>query len=156
MEELKKLGLTGKEIAVYETLLKHGKSEAHILSDYSKVPPTAVYLNLKLLINKELVQKIEGETNIFEAIEPSIALKTLTEKRINELKDTTDEIIPRLKSLSSNVKEVKKELAFLSHGEEASYTISQEMINNAKKSLFMFWIFICNNYSNIYFFLNKR
>ena len=137
MEELKKLGLTGKEIAVYETLLKHGKSEAHILSDYSKVPPTAVYLNLKLLINKELVQKIEGETNIFEAIEPSIALKTLTEKRINELKDTTDEIIPRLKSLSSNVKEVKKELAFLSHGEEASYTISQEMINNAKKSLFM-------------------
>ena len=42
MEELKKLGLTGKEIAVYETLLKHGKSEAHILSDYSKVLPLII------------------------------------------------------------------------------------------------------------------
>lgn len=137
MDELKRLGLTGKEIAVYETLLKLGRCNANKISEYSKVPPTAIYLNLKLLINKGLVQKIDGEMSMFEVIEPSIAIKTLTEKRINELKNTTEEIIPRLNSLSSEINEEKKEIAFLSHGEEASYNITKEMINNAKKSLYM-------------------
>ena len=123
MEELKKLGLTGKEIIVYETLLKFGRCEAYTISEYSKVPPTAVYLNLKLLINKELVQKIKGETNMFEAIEPSIAIKTLTEKRINELKNTAEEIIPRLKFLFPEKEKINKVIAFLSHGDEASYYI---------------------------------
>ena len=58
-EELRKIGLTPYETKIYQVLLSYGRLGAKEIAERSKVPPTAVYPNLKSLISKNLIQKFQ-------------------------------------------------------------------------------------------------
>jgi sugar-specific transcriptional regulator TrmB len=138
MDEFKRLGLTGYETAVYTALLEHGRNDAKALSEYSKVPPTAVYPNLKSLIKKGLVQQLQGEVNMFEAVKPSIAIPSYLEKKAEEFSGIADGLIPKLDALMNSKEIVPKEQAVsLSYGSDASVEITKSFIYNTKKTLFI-------------------
>jgi sugar-specific transcriptional regulator TrmB len=138
MEELKELGLTGYEIKVYETLLKIGRSDAKKISQYSKVPPTAVYPSLNSLYEKEFIQKFEGDLAFYEAIEPKIALQKYTDNQIAKFKKLKKDSIEKLNNLKiENVPIKEFEPVKLSAGLEISKMISLDMIKHAKKYLYI-------------------
>ncbi len=138
MESLKQLGLTSYEEAIYYSLLKYGRSDARELSEYSKVPPTAVYPNLKSLVQKGLIQQFEGEISEYEAIQPSIAVKNFIEKKIDDLKELEETMVPELDHLRSEHAVLqKKQVVSLSHGVDASVAITKDFISKVKNSLFI-------------------
>ncbi|MBI5066538.1 hypothetical protein HZA97_10000 [Candidatus Woesearchaeota archaeon] len=138
MDVLKQLGLNGYESAIYEALLKYGRSDARQLSEHSKVPPTAVYPNLKSLVQKGLIQQFEGEISEYEAIKPSIAVKNFIEKKIDDLKELEEVGIPELDHLRCDHKVLQKtQVVSLSHGVDASVAITKEFISKVRKSLYI-------------------
>jgi len=138
MEALKKLGLTKYEVAVYTGLLERGRCTAIELSEYSKVPPTAVYPNLKSLIRKQLVQQIKGKPSLFEPINPSISIKYLAEKRERELSQFKEEAISYAEGLTLHKTEnVKKEILRLTHGKEFSREVYSQAFPRAKKTFYI-------------------
>ncbi|MBI4919563.1 hypothetical protein HY837_06535 [archaeon] len=138
MEALRQLGLSSYEESIYYSLLKYGRSDAKELSEYSKVPPTAVYPNLKSLIQKGLIQQFEGEISEYEAIKPSIAVKNFIETKIDDLKEIEETIIPELDQLRRDNKVLqKKQVVSLSHGVDASVSITKDFISKVQKSLYI-------------------
>ncbi|MGV8086251.1 MAG: TrmB family transcriptional regulator [Candidatus Woesearchaeota archaeon] len=153
MDSLKKLGLNNYEIAIYKTLFKYSRNNAKKISEYSNVPQTAVYPNLKSLIKKGLVQEIKGEISLFEITDTKIAIKSLINTKKSELENTGKEIATELSSLIKNIpKQENISAVSLSYGVESSHNIAIEIINNAKSTIYIIgWGFITkkNEYNNL-------
>ena len=137
MEELKKIGLTDYESKIYLSLIVNGKSDASLISQKSQVPITAVYPNLKGLIKKGLIQRIDSENSYFEAINPKIALNTLIEKQHSLLKETKDDLLEKIRTLPNKTKEGNKDIVSLSQGVEASTEVTKEFISTVRKSFYI-------------------
>jgi sugar-specific transcriptional regulator TrmB len=143
MSNLRQLGLSEYEEKIYISLLKIGASDARRISSESKVPPTAVYPNLKSLTEKGLVQSILGEVTMFEALDPIISLKSFVEKKKNTLESHLDEAQEEIEQIKSNAYyDAKKESIKVSKGLEIS---AEWFIQQSKKSkkeiLVMGWKF---------------
>jgi len=138
MDVLKKIGLTAYEIKIYETLIQIGRSNANKISEQSKVPPTAVYPNLKSLILKQLVQKIKGDPSLFSALPPAIGIKKLVLRKNEDLSHTEGVAISYLKNLSKIKNESnKKEIVTLSYGKPISASIYFDACKRAKQSYYI-------------------
>jgi len=138
MDALKKIGLTEYEIKIYETLIQIGVSSANKISEKSKVPQTAVYPNLKSLVSKRLVQKIDGEVSLFSAISPERGIKEFVLKQNEELSNNEKKAIGYLKNLSKIKNELeKKEPVIFSHGRSISISIYLDACRRAKKSYYI-------------------
>jgi len=138
MEALKKLGLTKYERAVYNSLLEKGRSNAIELSDHSRVPITAVYPNLKSLINKQLVHQLKGDPSIFEAVDPRISINSLIKLKEKEFSDLKEEIINYADSLKNNKRNIaNKQILSITHGKEISKEVYLESFPKAKKSFYI-------------------
>ena len=99
MEVYRKLGLTKYESQIYSILLKCGKNEASKISEYSKVPPTAVYPNLRKLVEKGLINEIKGNVSSFQAINPSLAINSLIDKKEKNLMNLKETALEYSRSL---------------------------------------------------------
>lgn len=156
MNELKQMGLSAYEIAIYKTVLAYGKSSAKEIAEISKVPPTAVYPNVKLLVQKGLLQQIKGDIAYFEAIPPEIAVNGFMQKKVKQIEELKDSLIPKLSSLLHQKEFVrKKEPVLVSQGIGASHEIMKNFIKQAKKSLFIVgWRFRGSKHKNVYLMLN--
>lgn len=143
MGYLKKIGLTKYESYVYSSLMRNGRSSAIEISDKSKVPPTAVYPNLKALIKKQLVQKIGGDPATYEALPINASIKNLIEKKQKELEQLELETINYLEELSTEKSVPKeREIVTLSKGKTFSSEIYHESIKKVNKTFFiMGWRF---------------
>lgn len=102
LENLQKINLTDKEIAVYIALLEHGNSTAAEISHYSLLNRTTVYDNLKLLLQKGLAYNfIKKEIKYFTAATPEKLLdiidKDLQKKQL--VKNDLLDILPTLNTL---------------------------------------------------------
>lgn len=102
LENLQKIDLTEKEIAVYTSLLEHGNSTASEISNYSLLNRTTVYDNIKILLKKGLVYSfLKREIKYFTAATPEKLLdilnKDLQKKQI--IKNDLLEILPTLNTL---------------------------------------------------------
>ncbi len=138
MEALKKLGLTKYEIGVYTTLLEKGRCDAIEISEYSNVPITAVYPNLKSLIKKQLVQQIKGDPSLFEPIDANIAINTFIKNKEIELTRLKEEIISYSKMVRNDrVSDIRKEVLKITHGKELSKEVYLDSFPKAKSSFYI-------------------
>lgn len=131
---LKKAGLSDYESKIYTALLSLGRTGAANISRESKVPPTAVYPNLKSLSAKGFVEIFEGETFLYEAISPEKALDNYAEIKINEIKSGKEEILRELRKISAP--KIFDPIR-LSYGRETSFNIFQEQALKAKKKVYV-------------------
>ena len=141
MEILKRLGLTGYEIAVYRTLLEHGKCAAKDIAKHSSVPPTAVYPNIRSLIEKGLAQQFVGTAGTatkFEAVPPDIALPSFAQRQAKQLQSVAQQAIPVLQELQGSGELFpQRQVVSLSYGSEASTEITKGFVASAKKSFYV-------------------
>ncbi len=143
MESLRKLGLTEYECMLYHALLKQGALTADKLAQHSKVPITAVYPNMRALIEKELVQKISGKTAIFSPLPPALALEKLANRKKKELEEYEKEALQALQSIEKEEQgEKNKGVLLITEGRDISVKIYTEAAAHARKSYYiMGWRF---------------
>jgi HTH-type transcriptional regulator, sugar sensing transcriptional regulator len=132
---LKKLGLSEYESRIYTAMLRIGRCDARKVAHESKVPPTAVYPNLRSLKDKGFVQIYDGENYLYEAIEPEIALRGLEEQKIAEMKNIKEEVLIELKK-NAHPNEQFDPIK-LSYGKDTSQSIFEEISSKAKKRVYV-------------------
>jgi len=138
MESLRKLGLTKYESLIYSDLIKNGKSDARKISERSKVPPTAVYLTLKSLMNKKLIQELKGEISLFEALPAKTALKLFVKEKQSLMLKLGEESLNYIEHLLKEKKpEEKQETVFLTHGKPASVETYLKSFDKARKTFYI-------------------
>ena len=143
MEELKKLGLSPYETKIYIALLKHGRMPAREVAEKSSVPPTAVYPNLKKLVQKNLIQQFSGEVAFFETIEPNIAIPAFIQQRKRSLEELESKLVQQAMNLSQDKQILKApEVLHVSMGKEASSSIYYDALSRTTKTYYILgWTF---------------
>lgn len=135
---LENLGLTSYEIKVYTALVEYGRLNAKDIAKYSKVPPTAVYPNLKTLIEKGFVQKQEEDIAYFIAKDIKTAVNSFIKSRSQELEKIGEEAIENLRQIKSKKQITKEpEIVDVGIGGPASTQMTLSLADNTKKSLFL-------------------
>jgi len=137
MEELRRLGLTKYESLIYKALLIHGRCNAEDVSNFSQVPKTAVYPNLRSLVKKGLVQETHGETSLFDAFPPKAALEVFIKIKSKNLEILKNEALNALSTLNKVDKVESKEVLWLTRGREASSSFYYSAFDEAKKTYFI-------------------
>ena len=144
MEELRRLGLSPYETKIYVSLLKHGRMPAREIAEKSSVPPTAVYPNLKKLVQKSLIQEFSGAVAFFEAVEPNIAIPAFLREKKKSLEEMEGKLVEQAMNLSDNKDKIMKapEVLNVSIGREASSSIYFDALKRAKKTYYILgWTF---------------
>lgn len=131
-EVLKKLGLENKEIVIYLSLLKLGKSNVNDIKKETNIERTNIYKILERLETKNFVTSIaENKTKKFIPAEPK--------RLVEEIKRTEKElsnILPQLSALSSGKPKEEIEIEIY-RGKEGMKKIGEELILNTKEYLVM-------------------
>ncbi len=99
--DLKKLGLSDKEAAVYLASLGLGPSPVQTLSRKSKVARATTYLVLESLMKMGLITKYEEGTRTMYVAEPPRQLNSLLddrEKKIEHDRKELDQLLPKLQA----------------------------------------------------------
>lgn len=138
MESFRKIGLTKYESLIYSDLIKYGKSNAQKISERSKVPPTAVYPNLKNLLNKKLIQEIKGDVSLFEALPARTAIDLFVKEKQDELLKLKEDSIEYAKQLLNEKKPIeKKEVMLFTYGKPASVETYVKSFDKAQKTFYI-------------------
>lgn len=133
-EKLRKIGLTEYEIKIYTTLLKEGPLTGGKLSKISNVPHGRTYEVLLNLVDKCFVSITPIKPKIFKAIDPKIAVKYLTNKKISEFADLEKEIPLELEDIKkARAKEEIEEKITITKGKKNERALSENMYRIAKK-----------------------
>jgi len=99
---LKDFGLSEYEAKAYLALSLHGSLTASGVAEKSKIPQSKVYGILRSLSKKFLTESWNGKPLKFKAIEPSIGLKKILERRkmrIENLREKSEIILDQIKPL---------------------------------------------------------
>ncbi|KKQ35826.1 MAG: hypothetical protein US50_C0004G0015 [Candidatus Nomurabacteria bacterium GW2011_GWB1_37_5] len=100
--ELKKLGLTGDQAKIYETLLKSPAMPARLIAKNARVGRELAYVVLGQLSSIGLAEKIEsgGRIALFRALHPREIKKLVSqrEKDANQAKETYENIFQSMTS----------------------------------------------------------
>lgn len=103
---LKRLGLSEYEAKAYFALLRLGSAKATTISLKSDVPQSKVYSTLQNLMNKQLVEMLDGRPKEYRAVSPEFALKSLIREKEMEIKQLAEEISIISKLLKKETEEV--------------------------------------------------
>lgn len=135
-QELRRLGLTQYETRIYCTLIARGTLSAQEIAEHSKVPPTAVYPNIKSLLDKKLIQQFSGKVRAFEALNPELAIPALIEEKRKGLLALQREVVERAKR-ARNSQQIApvKEVIQLAQGREISEAVYHSFEEKAQQSL---------------------
>lgn len=101
-KELKEIGLTDKQAAVYLACLELGPSPVQPIARKAKVVRATTYVILSGLMKQGLVTKFEQGKKTMFAAEPPLQLKRLLEKQAEEVKNKErllDAMLPELQVL---------------------------------------------------------
>lgn len=97
--ELKKAGLSDKEIAVYLASLALGPASVQVISRRARVARGTTYITIDKLLHQGLMtQFVEGKRKFFVA-EPPQQILRLMEKKQREFEQTTQDIVALLPKL---------------------------------------------------------
>ena len=145
MEELRRLGLSPYETKIYVTLLKHGRMPAREIAEKSSVPPTAVYPNLKKLVQKSLIQEFSGAVAFFEVVEPNIAIPAFLREKKKSLEEMEGKLVQQAMNLSQDKDTMAlkaPEVLNVSMGREASSSIYFDALKRTQKTYYILgWTF---------------
>jgi len=121
---LKNLGLTEKEIAVYLEVLKHGRIGPTQVSKITKINRTTVYSVAKELMKKGfIVEDLAGQASSLVAIAPQ-DLKFLIqkeEKQLEQKKAAIGQMIQELQGLTKNAKYAIPKITFIQEQDLEDY-----------------------------------
>ena len=134
ISDLKEFGLSEYEAKAYLALTLHGQLTASGVTEKSKIPQSKVYGILKSLSGKFLVESWNGKPIKFKAIEPSIGLKKVLERRkmvIANLKEKSEMILEQIKPLKGF--ETENFGLWSSSGKLACMEKAAEMLTRAKE-----------------------
>lgn len=127
-KELKKIGLTDKEVAVYLACLELGPSPVQMIARKAKVVRATTYVVLDGLMQQGLVTKFEQGKKTMFAAEPPLQLKRLLEKQAEEVWDKgrlLDRVLPELQVLMRTAGDRPSVRYF--EGKEGLHAIRQEI-----------------------------
>lgn len=99
--ELKRLGLSDRESAVYLAALGLGPSPVQDIARKAKIPRATTYLILETLMHRGLISRYSESKKTFFAAEKPEQLKRLLdqeEERIKEGRVVVDKLIPKLEA----------------------------------------------------------
>lgn len=99
-QTLKKLGLNDKEIRVYITLLKSGKTKPSVLATMTKLNRPTLYSVAKSLLAKGIIAEDFGAKSLQFVPLPPESLKQITEQSKRELKEKENLIKKAVAELS--------------------------------------------------------
>ncbi len=128
-KELKKIGLTDKEVLVYLACLELGPSPVQLIARKAKVVRATTYVILSGLMQQGLVTRFEQGKKTMFAAEPPLQLRRLLEKQGEEVKDKErllDVILPELQVLMRGAGDRPSVRYF--EGKEGLHAIRQEMV----------------------------
>jgi len=145
------IGLTEYEAAAYLALIEIGPSPVKAISEKSKVPPTATYPTLRSLVKKGFVQELLGEPGSrrdpkkFGALDPKIAIRAYTEKKISGEKEESERALSALLLFKEALAKGKTnpnekspfELISISSGYESSREITRRLFGRTKRTFFI-------------------
>lgn len=99
LNTLQQLGLTLYEAKAYSSLVLFGPSSANDLSKIAEVPRSKIYDVLASLMSKQMVEVLEERPKRFRAIQPEAIVKSMIEKKEEELKSLKEKVGLTLKKL---------------------------------------------------------
>lgn len=127
-KELKKIGLTDKEVAVYLACLELGPSPVQPIARKAKVVRATTYVILSGLMQQGLVTRFEQGKKTMFAAEPPLQLRRLLEKQGEEVKNKErllDQMLPELQVLMRGASDRPSVRYF--EGKEGLHVIRQEI-----------------------------
>lgn len=136
IERLREYGLNRYEADAYVTLLEIGLSTSSKIAATSKVPYGKIYPVLSSLEGKGFVKIFSGRPKRFMAVNPEIALRETSNKRLDEakkLQEATTKLITMLQGMSAK-KEAPLEKVHIIQGYKNYLNISAELHSKAEKS----------------------
>jgi HTH-type transcriptional regulator, sugar sensing transcriptional regulator len=86
IQYLIEIGLTRIQANLYLNLMLHGGTEARFLAVWTNLPRTEVYRTLNELLEKGLIDRIEGTPLKFSAVPPSLGLQAVIDHKLSEVK----------------------------------------------------------------------
>ena len=98
-DELKKIGLSEKESAVYQAALGLGPSTVQIIARHAKVARGTTYVVLEALMDQGLISKYnEGKTTLFVASPPRQLVRLLDrrEEELRQYRTDLNRLLPEL------------------------------------------------------------
>ena len=118
-KDLKLLGFTEYEIAIYLTLLKEGPLTGTNLSKMSGVPHGKTYVSALNLQKKGFVTITQEKPKIFQAINPDIVIKGAIDEKLKTYKELERNLPAQLKDIQkTRIKEPVSEKIALVSGED--------------------------------------
>ncbi len=118
-DDLKLLGFTDYEIAIYITLLKEGPLKGTILSRLSGVPHGKTYVSALNLQKKGFITIMQEKPKIFQAIGPEIVVKDAIKEKLEKFREMEKNLLNQLKGIQkTKVKEPISERIALISGED--------------------------------------
>ncbi len=143
-KELRSLGLSSYETKIYRCLLEYGKLNAKDIASHSTVPPTAVYPNLKKLLQKGLVQQFKGEVALFEALPPALVVPSFVEQEKRRLQELQENIVQQAEQIFHSKQIIKeREVLQVSYGKPFSSAIYFDALTKVQKSFYILgWLFL--------------
>jgi HTH-type transcriptional regulator, sugar sensing transcriptional regulator len=133
--ELKKLGLTEKQITIYLTLLSSESASVRTLSSLSKINRGTTYNILKSLSDLGLVSQLTDDgTKSFVVNDPNSIHSLLNDKQdsLNDLREDVGNIVQQLGSIYSN--HGNKPLARYYEGIDGAELILRDVLNSVEKT----------------------
>jgi sugar-specific transcriptional regulator TrmB len=140
MADLRDLGLSEYEAAVYRALLDAGATTAKELSEASDVPMGRIYDVLGLLEEKDIVRsQTAGRPKKYVAVEPETALDRLFADRKRELEAQIDQYEESVAELKRSLDAPAESEGFWTAalGPEPSAELFVERIRSARESVVM-------------------
>ncbi|MFH1500513.1 MAG: helix-turn-helix domain-containing protein [archaeon] len=134
---LKKLGLNAYESQAYLTLIKYKTLAAKDIAKLSKVPPTAIYPNLKSLENKNLISLVTKDPLTYKIIDPKIGLKSFKESIKKYLDSTEEEILKEFKDIKSPSLEEEEDFLNILKGWKQSAELVKNLISHSSKEFLL-------------------
>ncbi|OGD33402.1 hypothetical protein A2833_03270 [Candidatus Azambacteria bacterium RIFCSPHIGHO2_01_FULL_44_55] len=138
--ELKKLGLSDKEIKVYLALLELGEAAVQKISQKSKVNRATTYVILEGLAKKSLVSEIEKEgKTLYGAQDPEFLfnLFKFQEREIKEKEAEFKKVLPELKAIF-NLAPQKPRVRFF-EGKEGLKAIQEDILKEKNAEINEFY-----------------
>jgi len=125
-EALEEFGLSDKEARIYIALLREKSCTASKLAKNTKINRTTVYLELDNLVKLGISSYvIKDSKRYYQPVNPEKLINILDEKR-----KKLEKVLPKLKSLHSEIQPFKIEVF---EGKEGIKTFYQDVLNSVKE-----------------------
>jgi len=130
--------LSPYESKCYLALVKQGNLLGKEIAEKSGVPPTSVYRNLETLQKRGLVQVVQKEPLVYQAVEPEIALPAYVQSQQEELAKIQEQTISELTSIrKTGVIEKQEDVLEVYSGRKQSYELGKKLIQQSKKEFLL-------------------